>query len=104
MILSDNGTNLVGTSIELKREYQINFDTLAPNGKFHPIQWRFDPSAANNFGKTWERLILTVKKCIYTLLKERHPRATTLLTIFKAIENMMNSRPLTYLPSDPDYP
>lgn len=43
----------------------------------------------------------SVKKCLYSLLHEKHPKDTTLLTTFKAVENILNSRPITYLSPDP---
>ncbi|UYV68124.1 hypothetical protein LAZ67_5003117 [Cordylochernes scorpioides] len=47
------------------------------------------------------RLIKSVKKCLRSTLNEVNPKDTTLLTALKSEENIINSRPLTYVSSDP---
>lgn len=49
-------------------------------------------------GGAWERLIQDIKKHLYFLLKEKHPKEFVLRTFFTEIENMMNNRPLTHMP------
>ncbi|UYV76892.1 hypothetical protein LAZ67_14002306 [Cordylochernes scorpioides] len=101
-IYSDNGTNFVDASREMKIGTQhIDFNEIAASGRFGPIEWKFIPPAARNFGGAWEWLIKLVKKCLYSILNENHPKDTTLLTALKSVENIVNHRPITYVSSDP---
>ncbi|UYV81289.1 hypothetical protein LAZ67_20000671 [Cordylochernes scorpioides] len=74
---------------------------MAASGRFGPVKWKFNPPAAPHFGGAWERLIKSVKKCLPATLNEVNPKYTTLLTALKSAENIINSRPLTYVSSDP---
>ncbi|UYV77152.1 hypothetical protein LAZ67_14003454 [Cordylochernes scorpioides] len=101
-IYSDNGTNFVGASKELKlAANEIVFEMMAASGKFGPVKWKFNPPAAPHFGEAWERLIKSVKKCLRATLNEVNQKDATLLTALKSAENIINSRPLTYVSSDP---
>ncbi|UYV84574.1 hypothetical protein LAZ67_X002666 [Cordylochernes scorpioides] len=101
-IYSDNGTNFMGASKELKLvASEIDFEVMASSGRFGPVKWKFNPPAAPHFGGAWERLIKSVKKCLRATLNEVNPKDTTLLTALKSAENIINSRPLTYVSSDP---
>ncbi|UYV84755.1 hypothetical protein LAZ67_X003341, partial [Cordylochernes scorpioides] len=101
-IYSDNGTNFVGASKELKlAASEIDFEVMAASGRFGPVKWKFNPPAAPHFGGAWERLIKSVKKCLRATLNEVNPKDTTLLTALKSEENIINSRLLTYVSSDP---
>ncbi|UYV81283.1 hypothetical protein LAZ67_20000647 [Cordylochernes scorpioides] len=83
-IYSDNGTNFVGASKELELAAgEIFFEVIVASGRFGP------------------RLIKSVKKCLPATLNEVNPKDTTLLTALKSAENIINSRPLTYVSSDP---
>ncbi|UYV84662.1 hypothetical protein LAZ67_X003010 [Cordylochernes scorpioides] len=101
-IYNDNGTNFVGASKELKlAAIEIDFEVMAASGKFGPVKWKFNPPAAPHFGGDWERLIKSVKKCLRATLNEVNPKDTTLLTALMSAENIINSRPLTYVSRDP---
>ncbi|UYV83840.1 hypothetical protein LAZ67_X000363 [Cordylochernes scorpioides] len=101
-IYSDNGTNFVGASKELKlAASEIDIEVMAASGRFGPVKCKFNPPAAPHFGGAWERLIKSVKKCLRATLNEVNPKDTTLLTALKSAENIINSRPLTYVSSDP---
>ncbi|UYV80831.1 hypothetical protein LAZ67_19001904 [Cordylochernes scorpioides] len=66
-----------------------------------PVKLKFNPPAAPHSGGAWERLIKSVKKCLRATLNEVNPKDTTLLTALKSAENIINSRPLIYVLSDP---
>ncbi|UYV84339.1 hypothetical protein LAZ67_X001892 [Cordylochernes scorpioides] len=101
-IYSANGTNFVRASKELKlAASEIDFEVMAASGRFGPFKWKFNPPAAPHFGGAWERFIKSVKKCLRATLNEVNPKDTTLLTALKSAENIINSRPLTYVSSDP---
>ncbi|UYV69948.1 hypothetical protein LAZ67_7001296 [Cordylochernes scorpioides] len=80
---------------------EIDFEVMAASGRFGPVKWKFNSPAAPHFGGAWERLIKSVKKCLRATLNEVNPKDTTLLTALKSAENIINSRPFTYVSSDP---
>ncbi|UYV69481.1 hypothetical protein LAZ67_6003738 [Cordylochernes scorpioides] len=100
-IYSDNGTNFVGASKKLKfAASEIDFEVMAASGRFGPVKRKFNPPAAPHFGGALERLIKSVKKGLRATLNEVNPKYTTLLTSLKSAENIINSRPLTYVSSN----
>lgn len=88
-MFSDRGTNFVGADAELKAALCAM--------EHHRIR---DFSLA----KGWERLVRLVKTALKTTLKECVPREEVLITLLAEAEMMINSRPLTYVSSDPDGP
>lgn len=88
-IISDRGTNFIGASRELSAAF--NSPTL---------KWNFNPPGAPHFGGCWERLVQSVKRSLARMNLPRVPNDEALLTTFKEIELILNSRPLTYLPID----
>ncbi|UYV70881.1 hypothetical protein LAZ67_8000968 [Cordylochernes scorpioides] len=54
-----------------------------------------------HFKEAWERLIKSVKECLYSILNENHPKDMTLLTALKSVENIVNSCPITYMSNNP---
>jgi len=104
-IYSDNGTNFHGATKELERaigdeSYRKTMHELG----LEEIKWSFIPPAAAHMGGAWERLIQAVKKILKNVLHEKYPRDPVLMTAFRAAENIVNSRPLTYVSSDVDDP
>lgn len=49
-------------------------------------------------------MVQAVKKVLWNILKDKNPREEVLRTTLKAAENIVNSRPLTYVSSDPSDP
>ncbi|XP_075151945.1 uncharacterized protein LOC142225974 [Haematobia irritans] len=106
VIRSDNGTNFVGVAKELQGvnnffDNNVITSSLAGLG----IKWIFNSPANPSEGGVWERLVRSVKKALFMMLKEQAPREATLHSFLIESENMVNSRPLTHLPvtpSDPD--
>ncbi|UYV80806.1 hypothetical protein LAZ67_19001828 [Cordylochernes scorpioides] len=85
-IYSDNGTNFMGASKELKLEAsEIDFEVMPASRSFGPIKW--NPPAAPHFGGAWERLIKSVKKCLRATLNEVNPKDITLLIAFSSGSN-----------------
>ena len=102
---SDNGTNFVGIPKELKgcNDFLDNNDLisgLSPLG----IRWKFNTPSNPSEGGVWERLVQSVKKALYAVLREHSPRLETLHSVLIEAENMVNSRPLTHLAVTPEDP
>ena len=106
-IRSDNGSNLVGACRELKKEIS-NWNEKKFHEALHPhnITWEFNPPGGSNFGGVWERLIRSVRRILYSLMKDHHRVDDEMLsTLFCEVESILNSRPLTKIStaiSDPE--
>ena len=106
-IRSDNGTNFVRGCKELKEAInQWNKDHIDNFCKQRNIKWLFNPPSASHFGGVYEREIRTTRKVLNSLLLEFDNKITLsdemLYTLMCEVENILNSRPLTSLPTDVD--
>lgn len=99
-IYSDNGTNFRGAEAELRKILQ-NISKEAQS-RFASISWKFNPPAAPHMGGAWERLVRSVKNALNYALPERNPSEDLLRCCLIEIENMINSRPLTYVETERD--
>ncbi|GBM39184.1 hypothetical protein AVEN_208358-1 [Araneus ventricosus] len=93
-IYSDNGTNLVDTSNELKSVDWVKIQEYASVKK---IQWKFNPPLAPWWGGFWERLIGMLKSILRKVLGKASLQFEELCTVLCDAEGIINSRPLTYL-------
>ncbi|XP_033221099.1 uncharacterized protein LOC117175502 [Belonocnema kinseyi] len=99
VIFSDNGTNFVGLSNQLKvLDYKKITKTLA----IQQIEWRFNPPSAPWWGGFWERLIGILKRLLRRTLKKSCLNYEEMLTTLTDCEAVINSRPITYLPDSHD--
>lgn len=104
-IVSDNGTNMVGANREIKEAVsEMDLSSIKAHPRFRGLEWRFIPPASPHFGGVWEALVKTVKTAIFHILKEKYPKDQVLMTVFKGAENIVNSRPLYHVSSDPEDP
>jgi len=106
---SDNGTNFVGAEKELVAAVErLNQDQeLEVFNKRRAIEWRFQPPSAPHFGGAHESMVKSTKKALYRALAEetgglRYPTEDQLRTLLLEVSGLLNSRPLTYVSSDPD--
>ncbi|KAL0881944.1 hypothetical protein ABMA27_001700 [Loxostege sticticalis] len=77
---------------------------MAEAGANSGITWSFQPPAAPHMSGVWERLVRTVKSALHAMLRDRAPKEELLHTALLESEAIINSRPLTSLPVDPDCP
>ena len=100
-MFSDNGTNFRGASAELKEVIngldKVAIADFATNMK---IVWDFNPPKAPHMGGCWERMVRSVKEVLFGLMKDHVVTDPQLLTVLTEAESIVNSRPLTHLPSD----
>ncbi|XP_053691604.1 uncharacterized protein LOC128740118 [Sabethes cyaneus] len=97
-IFSDQGTNFIGASNELKRELQQIYPNLASTFTNANTQWHFNPPSSPHMGGCWERMVRSVKSALASLSTVRKPDDETFWTLLIEAESIVNSRPLTYLP------
>ncbi|XP_075170482.1 uncharacterized protein LOC142242847 [Haematobia irritans] len=98
-IVSDNATNFRGASRVLSAEIEkISSDEL--ERKYPTIEWSFIPPATPHMGGAWERMIRSTKSVLMDIISERNLREEQLRAALADVENILNSRPLTYVPLD----
>ena len=103
-VISDNGTNFVGAERELRELVEaLNADRITQEtSKYHPIDWKFNPPCAPHFGGVFEALIKSAKKAIKVILGDADVTDEELHTAICGAERLLNSRPITYVSSDPN--
>lgn len=107
-IYSDNGTNLVGASRQLKEMFN-NAKSSFPSeiaellAQDHTT-WHFMPPHSPNFGGLWEAGVRSTKSHLLKVIGDSTLTYEELSTVLAQIEACLNSRPLTVLSDDPDDP
>lgn len=98
-IFSDRGTNFIGAEKTLRQELQrIDPNMIAQKFISPELKWNFNPPLSPHMGGVWERLVRAIKTVLYALL----PTPATdplLVSCLIAAEDIVNSRPLTYIPT-----
>ncbi|XP_055590345.1 uncharacterized protein LOC129742470 [Uranotaenia lowii] len=97
-IYSDNGTNFVGASNDLRSK--IDSEQLAESFTNASTKWIFNPPSAPHMGGAWERLVRSVKVAMASIQTNRNPDEETFVTIVREAQGIVNSRPLTFIPID----
>ncbi|XP_067937335.1 uncharacterized protein [Watersipora subatra] len=94
-ITSDNGTNFVGASNELEKEW--NAGNLQNYLLTSNIEWKFNAPLASNQGGATERMIRSARAVLSAIALKYKGRmhTKTLQTAFHEAANVINSRPLT---------
>lgn len=100
-IFCDRGTNFIATERVLREELKKVDPHLIAKSFISPeIAFHFNSPLSPHMGGAWERLVKAVKISLYEALPSRTPSDPLLLSCLIAAENIVNSRPLTYLPLD----
>ena len=102
-VLSDNGSNFVGSARELKQYIDSwNKTQIAERLHQQDIEWSFNPPGAPHFGGVWERLVRSCKRAMFAVLSGRGLTDEILTTTMCIVEHTLNGRPLTPVSSDPE--
>ena len=107
IICSDNGTNFVGASRELRdlfdflhnRETQSTVVTFCSS---EHILWKFIPEYSPHFSGIWEAAVKSAKTHLKRVLGEARLNFEEFSTVLSQVEACLNSRPLTALPDSND--
>ncbi|XP_065081644.1 uncharacterized protein LOC135704133 [Ochlerotatus camptorhynchus] len=102
VIFSDNGTNLKAANKELQGQIQrmdVECANVFTNAK---TRWSFNPPSAPHMGGVRERMVRSVKEIMSTLSNGQRLNDEILLTVISEAEEIVNARPLVYVPQDSD--
>ena len=100
---SDNGLNFVGAAKELIPVLEPLFVDVKNSLVLRGIKWQRYTPLSPHFGGVHEALVKSVKRAIYASL-EASPRLLSdmeFVTLLAEVTGLLNSRPLTYVSSDP---
>lgn len=97
---SDNGTNFKGASNEMDKSLKQIDRECAEHIISPRIKWNFIPPSTPHMGGVWERMVKSVKQAMKVMDDGRKLTDEVLLTTLSEAEDMINTRPLTYLPQD----
>lgn len=105
-LYSDNGTNFLGASRLLKKEYKEIISTIdtefISNISELGVQWHFNAPAWPSAGGLWEAAVKSFKYHLKRTLGEQKLTYEEFCTLLFQIEACLNSRPLIALTENPD--
>ncbi|XP_075163025.1 uncharacterized protein LOC142235646 [Haematobia irritans] len=98
---SDNGTNFVSAERELREAAkEVDKNELVRKFTTTTTKWNFNPPSSPHMGGAWERLVRSIKTVYYNITPTRIPNEELLRGMMAEVENIINSRPLVYVPID----
>lgn len=103
----DNGTNFVGARRQLQEFHDafLNKHTQADIARWcstNSIEFHHIPPRSPHFGGLWEAAVKAAKSHLFRTLKNTLLTYEELNTVTTQIEAILNSRPITPLPADPN--
>lgn len=102
-LYSDNGTNFVGSSNQMKKDLkEITEEMSKKVADDLRITWHFLAAFQPWSGGAWERLVQSVKRVMKFCIEQETPEEDVLRNAFAEAELIINNRPLTHTPIDPD--
>ncbi|XP_058467076.1 uncharacterized protein LOC131439990 [Malaya genurostris] len=99
-ILSDNATCFAGASKEMQKVLNKIHSYCAEVITTATTAWRFIPPGTPHMGGAWERMVRSVKEAMKALDDGRKLTDEILSTTLAEAEDMINTRPLTYVPQE----
>ena len=107
---SDNGTNFVGAANEFRKLYNemdhTKISDFLLENRCDWIRWERNVPEASHAGGVWERQIRSVRSVLSSILLEHSSLLTdeVFRTFLAEAELIVNSRPITSDPTDPNAP
>lgn len=102
---SDNGTNFVGASKVLHKQYTDSLlkikNDIVETASTSNTEWHFIPPSSPHFGGLWEAGVKSLKYHLKRTIGNAKLTYEELSTLLAQIEACLNSRPLTPMSSDP---
>ena len=108
LLRCDRGSNFVGAKTELDKALaEMDKESVERYLSRQGCKWQFNPPHASHFGGVWERQIGTIRRILNAMLLEIGTQRLThelLVTFMSEVTAIVNSRPITAIPSDVDEP
>ena len=82
--------------LKFQRNYKPDNEYIRLQLALQNIQWTFNPPLAH-FGRVWERLIQTTKRCLLIVVGSRKLTLSVFQTVVAEAEAILNSRPITHV-------
>ncbi|XP_033212186.1 uncharacterized protein LOC117169789 [Belonocnema kinseyi] len=107
-LYSDNATNFKGAKREIDELYQFlknqrNIDEIAQHlANRDRVAWHFIPPRSPHFGGLWEAAVKSFKHHFTRAIDGRVLTYEEFTTFATEVEGILNSRPITPVPSDPN--
>ena len=103
VLLSDNGSQMVGAARELREMVQgLDSDQLREYCAERRIHWIFTTPAAPNQNGCAEALVKSCKRALKKAIGEQVVTPFELYTCLLEVGNLVNQRPIGRVPNDPD--
>ncbi|XP_073459912.1 uncharacterized protein [Aquarana catesbeiana] len=106
-IRSDRGTNFVGACKELNITSNLDTERVERYLSEQGCTWTFNPPHSSHMGGAWERMIGIARRILDSMflhLGTSKLTHETLTTFMAEVSAVMNARPLTSIPNDPEDP
>lgn len=105
MMCSDNALTFKRAAKDLKQMYDVLCSSeLKDYCTTHRITWRFIVERAPWWGGFWERMVGSVKSCLKRNIGKAALDVDQITTVLTEVEAVINSRPMTYVYSEPNEP
>ena len=102
-IYSDQGTQLVGASNELKSIIsQLDWKAINNYGYVHQTEWNFAPPDAKWYNGATEALVKSVKRALAAAVGDAVMKFSELQTVMFEAAGLVNERPIGEHPGSPD--
>ena len=104
MIVSDNAPqfHLASSALNLAWQEAVRHTSLKSYLQNKGIQWKFIPELSPWQGGVYERLVGIIKKSLRKSIGRRHMNLEDMMTLLTSVEEIVNSRPITSVPTDED--
>merc|ERR1712015_228437 len=100
-MVSDNGSNFVSAKRELRELVQaMDRAKIVDSTAYRGVKWDFNPPLAPHFGGVHEAMVKSAKRAIYATIANADVNDEELMMIFAGVEDLLNSRPITYQSAD----
>ena len=104
----DRGSNFVGAKTELHEALEaVDKESVEKYLAEQGCEWLFNPPHASHFGGVWERQIGTIRSILDAMPLEIGAQRLThelLVSLMSEVAAIVNTRPITVIPSDIDEP
>jgi hypothetical protein len=101
-MISDNGTSFVGAQKEIRDMLVNGRREIEDFSSVHELKWKFTTPLSPHQGGIYESLIKQVKRAIHVAIGQQTLSWNEMATVFAEIESLVNSRPLSLTPDNPN--